>query len=78
MEGSLERIREALKHDDDAELNSALEELRGRWSEAAAKASQAAEAPAGAPEGAGPETSAGAAPEEDVIEADYEVVDEEK
>jgi molecular chaperone DnaK len=78
VEGSLERIREALKHDDETELRSALEELRGRWNEAASRAYQAAETGAGAePGAAGAEAPAGP-PEEDVIEADYEVVDEEK
>ncbi|MGH7557468.1 MAG: molecular chaperone DnaK [Gemmatimonadota bacterium] len=78
VEGSLERIREALKHDDEAELKSALEELRGRWNEATSKAYQAADTGAAeepAAGGAGPE---GEPAEEDVIEADYEVVDEEK
>ena len=76
---ALERIREALKHDDETELKSALEELRGRWNEAAAKAYQTAESgAAGGPGAAGGEASGGGPPEEDVIEADYEVVDEEK
>jgi molecular chaperone DnaK len=79
VEGSLERIREALKHDDETELKSALEELRGRWNEAASKAYQAAESGgAGATGAGGGEAAAGGTPEEDVIEADYEVVDEEK
>jgi molecular chaperone DnaK len=79
VEGSLERIREALKHDDEAELKSALEELRGRWNEAASKAYQAAETGApGQPGAAGAEASGAGPAEDDVIEADYEVVDEEK
>jgi len=79
VEGSLERIREALKHDDETELTSALEELRGRWNEAASKAYQAAETGApGEPGAAGAEASGSGPAEEDVIEADYEVVDEEK
>ncbi|MGH7543298.1 MAG: Hsp70 family protein, partial [Gemmatimonadota bacterium] len=79
VEGSLGRIREALKQDDETELKSALEELRGRWNEAASKAYQAAEAGgAGEPGAAGAEAPAGGPAEEDVIEADYEVVDEEK
>ena len=79
VEGSLERTREALKQDDETELKSALEELRGRWNEAASKAYQAAETGAAAEPGAAGAEAAGAAPaEEDVIEADYEVVDEEK
>ncbi|HET6341282.1 MAG TPA: molecular chaperone DnaK [Gemmatimonadota bacterium] len=79
VEGSLERTREALKHDDETELKSALEELRGRWGEAAARAYQAAETGAGAePGAAGAEAPEAGPAEEDVIEADYEVVDEEK
>ncbi|MGH7570230.1 MAG: molecular chaperone DnaK [Gemmatimonadota bacterium] len=79
VEGSLERIREALKNDDEAELKSSLEELRGRWNEATSKAYQAAETgAAGEPAAAGAEAPGNGPADEDVIEADYEVVDEEK
>ncbi len=78
VEGSLERIREALKQDDEAELRSALEELRGRWNEATTRAYQAADAGAAEEPAAGGSASEAEPAEEDVIEADYEVVDEEK
>ncbi|HZD80466.1 MAG TPA: Hsp70 family protein, partial [Actinomycetota bacterium] len=80
VEASLERTREALKHDDEAELKAALEELRGRWSEATTHAYEAAGAAEESSAAGGPQPEPGEAeaPEEDVIEADYEVVDEEK
>jgi len=88
VEAALERTREALKQDDDEELRSATEELQQRWQTAAQEAYQTTEAGAGEG-GAEPGASAGTDPEtggaeeggeaeEDVIEADFEVVDEEK
>ncbi|MBW3660398.1 MAG: molecular chaperone DnaK [Gemmatimonadetes bacterium] len=82
VEAALERTREALKQDDDAELKSAMDDLQQLWHSVAQEAYQrteAAEAEAGAAEDA--RAGAGATEaeeEEDVIEADYEVVDEEK
>ncbi len=88
VEAALERTREALKQDDDTELESAMNDLQQLWHTVAQEAYQTTGAEAGA--GAGPEgpgAGAGAGPqaepteaeeEEDVIDADYEVVDEEK
>jgi molecular chaperone DnaK len=91
---SLERARKALKQDDVAEVRSATEALTQAYSAAGAAIYQAqqAEAGAGAADagftggatgGAGFEDDAtaqagGAAPEEDVVEADYEIVEDEK
>jgi molecular chaperone DnaK len=82
LEASIERTREALKKDDDDEVKAAMDELQQRWHQIAQEVYQAsaaggagAEGPAGGAEGGAGE----AAPEEEgVIEADYEVVDEEK
>ncbi len=82
LQASIERTREALKKDDDAEVQAAMDELQQRWHQVAQQVYQAQGAPGGEaeeePAGAGA-GSAGKAPEEEgVIEADYEVVDEEK
>jgi molecular chaperone DnaK len=76
LEAAIERTREALKKDDDAEVKAAMDELQQRWHQVAQEAYQTAGAGAtGETEAEGPS----AAPEEEgVIEADYEVVDEEK
>jgi len=80
IEAALERTREALKQDDDKELQSAMDDLQTLWHQVATQAYQAAQtadAGAGAP---GSESAEPPAEEKDegVIEADYEVVDEEK
>ncbi|HEY7471284.1 MAG TPA: Hsp70 family protein, partial [Gemmatimonadota bacterium] len=79
IEAALERTREALKKDDDAEVRAASDDLQQLWHQVAQQAYQAASAgaDAGGPAGeAGPEPEA--PQDEGVIEADYEVVDEEK
>jgi molecular chaperone DnaK len=77
LEASIERTREALKKDDDAEVKAAMDELQQRWHEVAQEAYQSASA--GAEANAQAQGEPGAPPEEEgVIEADYEVVDEEK
>jgi molecular chaperone DnaK len=82
LEAAIERGKKALKQDDLGELQSARDELMQAVSAAGqqfyqAQAGQAQEA--GAQAGPEPEPS-GARPreEEDVVEADYEIVDEEK
>jgi molecular chaperone DnaK len=80
IEAALERTREALKQDDDKELQSAMDDLQTLWHQVATQAYQAAQT---ADAGAGAPGSEGAEPpaeekDEGVIEADYEVVDEEK
>lgn len=79
LEAAIERTREALKKDDDQEVQAAMDDLQQRWHQVAREIYQATEA--GAP--SAEEATAGArtegpAEEEGVIEADYEVVDEEK
>jgi molecular chaperone DnaK len=84
LSAAVEKGKEALKGDDLATITSARDELMQAFSAAgqemyqsqAAEASAEAQADAGGGESAsGPEA---AAPEEDVVEADYEIVDEEK
>jgi molecular chaperone DnaK len=81
---ALEKAKEALKGDDVAALNQAGDELSQAFSaagkemyESHAAEAQTAEAPADEePAAAAPE--AGPADDEDVVEADYEIVDETK
>jgi molecular chaperone DnaK len=90
---ALERGRKALKQDDVAEVRTATEELTQAYSAAGAAIYQAQQGAAGAEgadagftggatAGAGFEddatAAAGAAADEDVVEADYEIVDDEK
>ncbi|MBA3582923.1 MAG: molecular chaperone DnaK [Gemmatimonadetes bacterium] len=80
-EAALERARQALKNDDDKELRDATDALEQIMRQVTSEAYQSAgsagpEEPAGA--GAGAEGGEERSPDEDVIEADYEVVDEEK
>ncbi|HJR62132.1 MAG TPA: molecular chaperone DnaK [Gemmatimonadaceae bacterium] len=82
LEGAVERARKALRGEDMAEIRAAQEELSRAYSEAgqslyaqsqAGPQGTTAEQPAGTGEPAG--TTAG---KEDVVEADYEIVDEDK
>ena len=86
---TLERSRKALKEGDTAEIQSSLEALQQAYSAAGAAIYQAQQAEAGsdagfsggATAGAGFEDDAtaqatGAAADEDVVEADYEIVEE--
>ncbi len=85
VEGALTQAKEALKGDDLGTLNSARDELMQAFSAAGqemyqAQAQEGEEAPEGAQAGADADagTAGAAEPEEDVVEADYEIVDEEK
>jgi molecular chaperone DnaK len=87
VDAALERAKQALKQDDAAELNAAKEQLMQAFSAAGqqfyqsqAQAQPGPESAAGMGEQPDLETEqAGAKPaEEDVIEADYEIVDEDR
>jgi molecular chaperone DnaK len=85
LDSAVERARKALRGDDLNEIRSAQEELSKSFNEAGQSfyaQSQAAEsAPAAGPEGQGAAGEAGgngAKPADDVVEADYEIVDEAK
>jgi molecular chaperone DnaK len=87
---ALERARRALKQDDGAEITAAQEALSQAYSAAGAQMYQAQGAEAGADAGFSGGATAGAgfeddataqatpAADEDVVDADYEIVDEEK
>ena len=87
LDASVERARKALRGDDMGEIRSAQEELSRTFSEAGQTFYAQSQAQPGAAPGGGPE--AGAAPgagaqqgagqkQDDVVEADYEIVDEGK
>jgi molecular chaperone DnaK len=85
LDGAVERARKALKGDDMSEIRSAQEELNRTFSEAGqsfyaqsqAAGGESGGAPSGEPGSAGA-TSTGSKPADDVVEADYEIVDESK
>ncbi len=77
IEAALERLKEAHKSTNVAEMDSAMEQLNQAWSEASQdlyQAQQAAGEASGAAENGAP--SEGAAEEEGFKDVDYEVVDE--
>ena len=80
LNGAIEKGKQALRSGDTEEIQTALEELNQAFSAAGAAvfdAQQAEEATATASDGATPEEG-DASPEEDVVEADYEIVDDAK
>ena len=84
LQQATERAKEALKGDDAAVLNSARDELMQAFSAAGQEMYQSQAEAAGGTPGADPDAATaaeeGAPPQdqEDVVEADYEIVDEEK
>jgi len=87
LEAAVERSRKALKGDDMAEIRAAQEELNKTFSEAGqsfyaqsqgAAGGDAGTPPPGGETGGADATSGGAKPADDVVEADYEIVDESK
>jgi molecular chaperone DnaK len=91
VNSALERGRKALKQDSVDEIRAALEGLQQAYSAAGASMYQAQQAAGGADAGFSGGATAGAGfeedqtaqatgarPDEDVVEADYEIVDEEK
>ncbi len=82
LDAALESGRQALRTGDSAGIRRALDELNTAYSAAGASLYQAAGASQGSPEGQGdtasPEAQAEAPPQDDVVDADYEIVDEKK
>jgi molecular chaperone DnaK len=86
LKGAVEQAKTALKGDDVSALTSARDELMQAFSSAGQEMyqSQAAETPEAGPEAEGDASAdagaagRGPAADEDVVEADYEIVDEEK
>jgi molecular chaperone DnaK len=77
LDNGVEGAKGALKNGDPELIQKALDELNGAYSAAGASLYQSAQSSSGA----GPETGktdAGSAPKEDVVEADYEIVDDQK
>jgi molecular chaperone DnaK len=83
VDAAIERARKALRGDDMTEIRAAQEELTKVFSEAGQAFYQqqgqaGAQPEAGQPAGATPGAEAGAKPADDVVEADYEIVDDKK
>src|SRR5689334_4849564 len=83
LDASIERSRKALRGDDMNEIRSAQEELSRTFSEAgqtfyAQSQSQPGATPGAADAGAAQGDGASSKPADDVVEADYEIVDEAK
>jgi molecular chaperone DnaK len=83
LEASVERARKALRGDDMNEIKAAQEDLSKTFGEAGQSfyaQNQAAEAGAGAGNGAAAQQAdgGGSKPADDVVEADYEIVDDKK
>ncbi|HEY7187899.1 MAG TPA: molecular chaperone DnaK [Vicinamibacterales bacterium] len=85
LDSAVERARKALRGDDLNEIKAAQEELNRAFSEAGQSFYAQSQASSSGPEGGAPGggepgagATSGAKPEEDVVEADYEIVDENK
>ncbi len=82
IDAAIERARKALRGDDMNEIRAAQEELTKVFSEAGQafyqQQGQGAQPEAGQPAGAAPGGDGAAKPADDVVEADYEIVDEKK
>jgi len=84
LDNAVERARKAHRGDDTAEIKAAMEELSAAYQEAGRSLysqTQTEPSPAGAEAGTPPGAEApppGGAKPDDVVEADYEIVDESK
>ena len=81
LDTALESGKQALRTGDTAEIRKALDELNASYSAAGASLYQAAGAGQGTgspADGGAQEPQGEAAPQDDVVEADYEIVDEKK
>ena len=82
LDGAVERARKALRSDDMGEIRAAQEELASAFQEAGrsfyAQQQEPSSPPPGAEQPAGEPAGATSAKPEDVVEADYEIVDEGK
>ena len=81
LDAAVERGRQALKGSDTAEINEARDELMQAFSAAGqemyqAQAAEAAQESAAADEASAEPAAGDAEEDEDVVEADYEIVDE--
>ena len=76
LDNALEGAKGALKTGDHDLIQKALDELNGAYSAAGASLYQAAQSASGSPEAGAPGATEGK--KEDVVEADYEIVDDSK
>ena len=77
LDNAVEGAKGALKNGDPDLIKRALDELNSAYSAAGASLYQGAQA-SGSPEAGAPGADAGTPPKEDVVEADYEIVDDSK
>ncbi len=77
LDNAVEGAKGALKNGDPDLIQKALDELNGAYSAAGASLYQGAQSSSGGGQETG-KTDAGTAPKEDVVEADYEIVDDQK
>jgi molecular chaperone DnaK len=82
IDAAIERARKALRGDDMNEIRSAQEELTKVFSEAGQafyqQQAQTAQPDASQPAGASASGDGASKPADDVVEADYEIVDDKK
>ncbi|MFT5145044.1 MAG: molecular chaperone DnaK, partial [Thalassolituus oleivorans] len=78
IEASLERLKESHKNKDLAEIESAMQQLNEAWNDASQDLYQAQQEAAAGGDGAEAEGSEEAAPDADVKDVDFEVVDEDE
>jgi molecular chaperone DnaK len=80
LEDAVAKAKQALKTDDAAAINASRDELMQAFSAAGQEMyqTQAQESQAAAPEPEPAGRPSGGQPDEEVVEADYEIVDEEK
>jgi len=82
LDNAVERARKALRGDDMGEIRSAQEELASAFQEAGrsfyAAQQQASPPPGGEPQQGEPAGATSSQKPDDVVEADYEIVDEGK
>ena len=78
LDAAVEGGKQALRTGDQDGIKAALDELNAAYQAAGASLYASSGAAQGAPEGDGQPQPAEEAPKEDVVEADYEIVDESK
>ena len=79
LDGAVEGAKQSLRSGNPEDIGRALEELQQAYSAAGASLYQAAQSSAAPEGGAAPDASGAEAPkQEDVVEADYEIVDDDK
>jgi molecular chaperone DnaK len=78
LDAAVEAGRQALRAGDPAGIKAALNELNAAYSAAGASLYEQAATTGGGTEPPGAEAPAGEKPKEDVVEADYEIVDDDK